>query len=219
MPGLVLAINGSPRRNANTAELLQCALQGAKDAGATTDIVHLYTLNFKGCISCFACKRKDKEHGICALRDDLSPLLERIKTADAVLFGSPIYFMNLASGLIACLERLFFSQYLYSTTIPTVFPKSLPSAFIYTMNMTEAQAKFFHMPERLDFYEKATAQHFRIPPKTLWAYNTYQFKDYSKYESSIFSEPDKKAWRETMWPTYRDQAYALGQTLVTTPER
>ncbi|MCR5813090.1 MAG: flavodoxin family protein [Desulfovibrio sp.] len=125
----VLAINGSPRRKGNTAELLTHALRGAKEAGANTEIVHLYTLNFKGCVSCFACKRKDKEHGICALQDDLTPVLERIKEVDAIMFGSPIYFMNISSGLLACLERLFFSHYLYSKEIPTVFPKKMPSAF------------------------------------------------------------------------------------------
>ena len=118
----VLAINGSPRRKGNTMQLLDEALRGASDMGAQVERVQLYFLDFKGCISCFSCKRKDKEHGICAMKDDLSPVLERIKQVDAVLFGSPIYFMNVTSGLLACLERLFFSNYLYSTEIPTVFP-------------------------------------------------------------------------------------------------
>lgn len=55
----VLAINGSPRKNWNTDTLLQKALAGAKSVGAQTDAVHLYDLNFKGCTSCFACKRKN----------------------------------------------------------------------------------------------------------------------------------------------------------------
>lgn len=79
----IIAINGSPRRNGNTAELLQHALRGAADAGAETELVHLYSLNFKGCLSCFYCKRKDKEHGVCAVKDDLSPVIERVKEADA----------------------------------------------------------------------------------------------------------------------------------------
>ena len=81
----VIAINGSPRRNGNTAELLQQALKGAQEAGAETELINLYSLNFKGCISCFYCKRKDKEHGTCAMKDDLSPVIERIKGADALL--------------------------------------------------------------------------------------------------------------------------------------
>lgn len=140
----IMAFNGSPRRNGNTAKLLKEALRGAATAGADTEYVDLYSLNYKGCISCFYCKRKDKDHGTCIVKDDLSPLLTRAKEADALIFGSPIYFMSLTSGMHALLERLFFSNYIYSEEIPSVFGKKIPSAFIYTMNVTEKQAKEFH---------------------------------------------------------------------------
>ena len=48
----IIAVNGSPRKKGSTAELLENALRGAKDAGAETELVNLYSLNFKGCISC-----------------------------------------------------------------------------------------------------------------------------------------------------------------------
>lgn len=54
----VIAINGSPRKNWNTHKLLNAALEGAKSMGAETEIIHLYDLNYTGCRSCFACKRK-----------------------------------------------------------------------------------------------------------------------------------------------------------------
>ena len=78
----LIAINGSPRRNWNTAELLKHAMKGAQDAGTTAELVNLYTLNFKGCTSCFACKTKTRPHGICAMKDDLAPVLEQVKDAD-----------------------------------------------------------------------------------------------------------------------------------------
>lgn len=53
----LIAINGSPRRNGNTSTLLHKALEGAAAAGAETECIDLYTLNYKGCISCFSCKR------------------------------------------------------------------------------------------------------------------------------------------------------------------
>lgn len=137
----IMAFNGSPRRNGNTAKLLKEALRGAATAGADTEYVDLYSLNYKGCISCFYCKRKDKDHGTCIVKDDLSPLLTRAKEADALIFGSPIYFMSLTSGMHALLERLFFSNYIYSEEIPSVFGKKIPSAFIYTMNVTEKTGK------------------------------------------------------------------------------
>lgn len=53
----VIAINGSPRKN--TATLLAKALEGASSCGAETELIHLYDHNYKGCVSCFACKLKD----------------------------------------------------------------------------------------------------------------------------------------------------------------
>lgn len=49
-----LAINGSPRRNQNTGQLLQRALDGASSRGAETEIIHLYGQHYKGCTSCFS---------------------------------------------------------------------------------------------------------------------------------------------------------------------
>ena len=49
----VIAFNGSPRKEWNTAKLLEKALEGADSQGAETELIHLYDLNFKGCISCF----------------------------------------------------------------------------------------------------------------------------------------------------------------------
>ena len=210
----VIAINGSPRRNGNTAELLGCALNGAKDAGAETELIHLYGLNYKGCISCFYCKRKDKEHGHCAMKDDLTPILENIRQADALILGSPIYFMNLSAGMIAFMERLFFSNYLYSEKIPTVFSKPLPHAFIYTMNMTEEHVKQYSIRERFAFHEGASEQFLQAKTQILYAYNTYQFSDYSKYESSIFSEPDKAAYRKEIFPQQCEEAYRIGKALI-----
>lgn len=119
----VIAINGSPRKNGNTITLLKEALKGAESQGVQTQQVDLYDLKYKGCVSCFYCKRKDRPHGTCAMRDDLSPLLEKLKAVDAVIFGSPIYYDNITSGMTAFLERFLFSNYIYSEDIPTVFPK------------------------------------------------------------------------------------------------
>ncbi|MDD3974558.1 MAG: flavodoxin family protein, partial [Methanothrix soehngenii] len=90
--GRVIAINGSPRKNWNTATLLENALRGAESAGAKTELVHLYDLDYRGCTSCFACKLKDgKSYGICAMNDDLTPILQRIAEANAFILGSPVY--------------------------------------------------------------------------------------------------------------------------------
>ena len=58
----VIAINGSPRKNGNTAALLEHAMNGCRSQGAQTKRIDLYHLNYKGCMSCFFCKRKDTPH-------------------------------------------------------------------------------------------------------------------------------------------------------------
>ena len=76
----ILAFNGSPRKKWNTATLLDKALEGAASKGAVTEMIHLYDLDYKECISCFACKRKDgKSYGRCSVKDGLSPVLTEIK--------------------------------------------------------------------------------------------------------------------------------------------
>lgn len=63
-----MLINGSPRKNFNTAKLLKEAAKGAQEAGAETEIVNLYDLNYKGCMSCLVCKRKgNTTNGLCFL--------------------------------------------------------------------------------------------------------------------------------------------------------
>jgi len=211
----LIAVNGSPRRNWNTAQLLQHAMQGAQEAGASAELVNLYALNYKGCTSCFACKVKSRPHGSCAMRDELSPVLEAVKDADAVIFGSPIYFMNLSAGMLAFLERLLFSNYIYSDEIPTVFPKKLPNAFIYTMNMTPKHFEQFGMSARLGMMEVFTEKILGVVPKILRVFDTVQFKDYSRYESSIFDGDAKIAHREAHFAEDCAAAYEIGRELVT----
>ena len=77
-------INGSPRKNWNTAQLLERAMQGARDSGAECEMVNLYdrALNYKGCMSCFACKVKGGRKGVCSFPDDLRPVMERAVEAE-----------------------------------------------------------------------------------------------------------------------------------------
>ena len=82
-------LNGSPRKNWNTHKMLMEAERGAKDAGIETELIHLFDLHYTDCKACFACKvRGNKTNGICAIRDDLRPVLEKTSTADAVIVGS-----------------------------------------------------------------------------------------------------------------------------------
>jgi len=65
-------------------------LEGAREAGAETEIIHLYDIQFKGCSSCFVCKLKGNTVNKCAMKDALAPVLQKICECDALLLGSPI---------------------------------------------------------------------------------------------------------------------------------
>ncbi|MCQ2445002.1 MAG: flavodoxin family protein, partial [Mailhella sp.] len=102
-------VNGSPRKEWNTHQVLLSAAKGAESAGAETEIVHLADYSLKGCMSCFACKLKGAvTGGVCAWRDDLRPVMERVMEADVLVVGSPVYFGTLTAQTHAFLERLLF---------------------------------------------------------------------------------------------------------------
>ena len=56
----VIIINASPRKNFNTAEILKSSEKGAQSVDAKTEFINLIDIDFKGCISCFACKKRAK---------------------------------------------------------------------------------------------------------------------------------------------------------------
>ena len=111
----VMALNGSPRKEWNTATLITKALEGAASQGAETELIHLYDLDFKGCMSCFACKTRGGEsYGKCAIEDDLAPILQRAAEADAIILGSPFYFGTVSGEMRSFMERLMFPYLAYT---------------------------------------------------------------------------------------------------------
>ncbi|MHB9291127.1 hypothetical protein Holit_00199 [Hollandina sp. SP2] len=211
----IIAINGSPRKNWNTDTLLQKALEGAAAKKAETELIHLYDLDYRGCVSCFACKIKGGSYK-CALQDGLTPVLEKLKSMDALVFGSPIYFMSVASGISAFLERFLFPYIKYSREVPSLFPKKIPTGFIYTMNAAEKGIERFKAS--LNSYERFTEMVLGEKPILLYSYNTYQYSDYNKYESSIFNEKEKAKHREKQFPLDCQAAFDMGIRLVKNSE-
>ncbi|HEY3421315.1 MAG TPA: flavodoxin family protein [Methanomassiliicoccales archaeon] len=210
----VLAINGSPRKNGNTAMLLEKALEGARAEGAETEIIHLYDLDFKGCISCFACKRiGGRSYGRCAVKDGLTSLLEKIPAVDAVIFGSPIYLGNVTGEMKSFLERLIFPYLVYDKERTMLFPKKRRNGWIYTMNIPESSLKD-------SGYEQLFLNTNRLmtwalgPSETLIVTDTYQFDDYSKYVNSMFDPELKAKRRKDVFPEDCAKAFQMGSRLA-----
>ncbi len=216
MSKTVLAVNGSPRKTWNTATLLAKALEGAAAAGAATELIHLYDLDYKGCISCFACKLKDgPSHGRCAVRDGLGPVLEKIARANALILGSPIYFGAVSGEMRSFQERLFFPYLQYiAAENRSLFPRPLPTACIYTMNVDEARFREFGWDRHLANNARVLGMIFRVPSETLYAYDTMQFDDYSRYVAPMFDPAAKARSRRELFPDDCARAFDLGARLV-----
>jgi multimeric flavodoxin WrbA len=207
----IFAVNGSPRKNWNTATLLHKALEGAASQGAETEFIHLYSLNFKGCQSCFACKTIDgKSYGQCVRKDGISLILKEMRDADAIILGSPVYLGAVTGEMRSFLERLVF-PYLVYDGVSTLFPKKIPVGFIYTMNMTESSLK--SGGQGLD---KHIAETERILKRvfggaeSLFVTDTCQFDDYSRVFAPRFNAADKAKRRQDVFPNDCRKAFDMG---------
>ena len=216
----VIILNASPRKNFNTAKMLKEAARGAEETGAEVEYVDLVSLNYKGCMSCFACKVKgNKTGGLCAFRDDLRPVLDKILQADALIVGTPIYYSYPTGMFRNLMERLLFPVMTYSKgdkpDMPRMFlEKKLATGLIYTMNCTKERYEMVNYPTILA-PDKNYLEMFFGHCEVLNAYNTYQFNDYSKYMADVFDEKEKAHVRETQFPKDLEAAYEMGKRLAT----
>jgi len=210
----VIAINGGPRKKWNTATLLNKALEGAISEGAETELIHLYDLNYKGCISCFACKLKDgKSYGHCVVNDDLKPIFKKIEEADAIILGSPIYLGSITGELRSFYERLIFQYLVYDKIYSNLFEKKISTGLIYTMNIKESNLEQMGYDQNFKSMEMTMMRTFGAS-ESIFVTDTYQFDDYSKYESSAFNEEEKAKRREEVFPKDCRKAFDMGVRLA-----
>ncbi len=206
----IIIIDGGPRKNFNTASILQKFAEGASSVSDTIEVktVRLYGLDYKGCMSCMACKIKGKASNVCKFKDALTPVLEDIAQADGLVLGSPIYFGDVTGQMRTFLERLAFPWLSYNDYSMTA-PKQMPVVLVETMNGT---------PERnnsqgygsMEYCIKAALGDF----KRLIAYNTYQVKNYDRYELAGFSEEAKRQWRDEHWEQDLQHAFDEGRKMA-----
>jgi multimeric flavodoxin WrbA len=210
----VLAINGSPRKNWNTATLLAEALRGAEEAGARTEMIHLYDASFLGCKSCFACKRTGtKFRGACAVKDELSPILDKAMAADAIIIGSPIYLGNITGVAKSFIERLAFPCLSYDRPDKNNFDGAIQTAMIYTMGAQEAKLDALGYP----YLFNSVAGYLKLlhgDTEYMTACDCLQFDDYSKYESSNFNAEKKHEIHDTVFAEDMRKAYKMGKRVA-----
>lgn len=210
----VIAVNGSPRKKNNTATLLEKALEGAASQGATTELIHLYDLDFKGCISCFACKtRGGASYGRCAVADDLTPVFRKIEEAGVLVLGSPIYFGAVTGEMKSFLERLLYPYSTYTNPPQTLFPNRIRSGFIYTMNTPESALEDRGYVKYAGYYEAALKKNYGAS-EFLFSCDTWQFEDYAAVVADRFDPVKKAARHKEVFPQDCEKAFALGARLA-----
>ena len=205
-----IILNGSPRKNRNTAMMLKEARKGAESVGAETEYIDLFDLSYTGCRSCLACKRKGAERCRCFWKDDLSPVIDRIFAADALIIGSPIYLGDVTSQVHGLIERLHFCALSYDD-YSNYFTGKVDVGIILTMN---APKTYYDLA-----YKKKAGeieQSFKALNGSTEVYaccDTLQVSDYSRYNMADFNEDHKKAVREKQFPLDLEKAFQMGARL------
>ena len=98
-----LGIVCSPRKGGNTEILVREALEAARESGSETELIMVAEKNITPCDGCAACV----ETGVCKIKDDMQMIYEQLEQADAIIIGSPVYFMNVSAQAKAVMDRTY----------------------------------------------------------------------------------------------------------------
>lgn len=103
----ILILNGSPKKDGNTAALAGWFADAAKSNGAEVETVNTAFLKYKytGCLSCRACQDSDAFE--CAVDDEARPVLKKMAGADVIVMATPLYFFSASAQLKLLIDRMF----------------------------------------------------------------------------------------------------------------
>ena len=99
----ILAVSCSPRRQGNTETLLSEVLKGAQQEGAEVELYSVSGKIIAPCDACMSCRKTGK----CHLDDDMQGLYVKLREADGIIFGTPIYLYSMAAQAKAIIDRTF----------------------------------------------------------------------------------------------------------------
>lgn len=100
----VLMANGSPHKEGSTYTALKIIGEELKKYGVDYEIIHIASKPLSGCIACANCK---KNGGKCVFDDVVNEFIEKAKTCDGFVFGSPVYYASATGQITSFLDRLF----------------------------------------------------------------------------------------------------------------
>jgi len=100
----IVVLSGSPRKEGNTEKLAAAFIDGVKSAGKNIVVFRTADMKIGGCRGCMHCF---KEKGVCVQKDDMPTVLEALKTADALVLVSPVYYFDMSAQLKLAIDRTF----------------------------------------------------------------------------------------------------------------
>jgi len=104
----VVAINGSPKNNGNTAQLIDTITQELAKENISTEVLHIGNKTIRGCFGCGACAKNQDER--CVAKDDeyVNECIQKMKEADGILIGTPVHWAGIAGTMKSFLDRAFY---------------------------------------------------------------------------------------------------------------
>lgn len=102
----IIGFTGSPRKQGNTAWIVDTILEGAKEQGAETQSFYFNDLDLNPCLGCLCCHKGDGDGG-CIINDEMRKIYAAIDDSDAIVFGSPIYMGQMSAQAKIFTDRLF----------------------------------------------------------------------------------------------------------------
>lgn len=101
----IVILNGSPRKNGNTQDLIKSFIKGAEESGNTVIEFFLNEMNIHGCLGCFGGGKNPESP--CVQKDDMVKIYPEYKAADIVVLASPLYYWTISGQLKTAFDRLF----------------------------------------------------------------------------------------------------------------
>ena len=100
----VVGINGSPRKDGNTAILIRTVFAELNEQGIETELIQLSGQTVEGCIACWKCMELKNQR--CVITDDFfNECLGKMAAADGIILGSPVYSAGVTSQMKALIDR------------------------------------------------------------------------------------------------------------------
>ncbi|AUN13827.1 MAG: flavodoxin family protein [Paraclostridium sordellii] len=103
----VVAFNGSPHKKGNTYNAIETVAKELEKEGIEVEIVHVGNKAIRGCMACGGCSRNQNER--CVLdKDEVNEWIQKMKEADGIILGSPVYYSAIAGTMKSFLDRAFY---------------------------------------------------------------------------------------------------------------